>query len=74
MMNETRDIRIKKDLLEQIMRYRSELVEVMDSRRRAICFEQKTARDEYLAQVSKKEDDLWSKIRACELLIADLDE
>ncbi len=73
-MNENRDTRIKKDLLEQIMHYRGELVEVIDSRRSAAYIEQKDAREDYLAKVSKKENDLWDKIRACELLIADLDE
>ncbi len=72
-MNETRDTRLKKDLLEQIMHYRSELVEVIDSRRSAAYIDQKDAREDYLAKVSKKENDLWDKIRACELLIADLD-
>jgi hypothetical protein len=73
-MNETRDTRITKDLLEQIMHYRGELVEVMDSRRSAVYIEQKAPREEFLAKISKKENDLWDKIRACELLITDLNE
>jgi hypothetical protein len=72
-MNESRETRIKKDLLQQIMHYRGELVEVIDSRRSAAYIDQKDAREDYLAKVSKKENDLWDKIRACELLIEDLD-
>lgn len=72
-MNETKEERIKKDLLDLISSFRGDLIEVMDSRRRTLYYENPQERDEFLKEVSKKEDDLWDKIRAAELLISALD-
>jgi hypothetical protein len=73
-LNESPEVRIKKDILQMVMKYRSDLIDVMDSRRTAPHHDEPEAREEYLAAVRKKEDDIWDKIRACELLITDLDE
>lgn len=72
-MNETRDVRIKKDLLEMLTQFRSEMIDVMDSRRRAMFYDNHEEREAYLAEVSKNESALWEKITAAEVLISSLD-
>jgi hypothetical protein len=73
-MNESRDTRIKKDLLELIGDFQNELITVMDSRRRSIFMKNEEEREAYLADVDEKEADLWNKMRAAETLISALDE
>jgi hypothetical protein len=73
-LNETRETRVKKDLLEMLLNYRSEMVTIMDSRRSACFYEDPKKRDEFLAAVNKQEADLWALIHAVELIISSLDE
>jgi hypothetical protein len=73
-MNESRETRIKKDLLELLTRYRGQILDVMDSRRTACFYDDPKKRDELMAEVRKKEDDLWDLIHAVELIISSLDD
>lgn len=72
-MNESRETRLKKDLLEMLTQFRSEMIDIMDGRRRAMLYEDPEARDIYLASVAKNEANQWEKIHAAELLIHTLD-
>lgn len=72
-MNESKNDRIKKDLLELIMEYRGELIDVMDSRRRSISYPDPIEQEEFIKEVNKNEANLWEMIRAAELLINHLD-
>lgn len=72
-MNEDRQTRIKKDLLEILTDFRSEMIDIMDSRRTAIYKEDDGSRCKFLEEVEKKETVAWEKIHAAELLIRVLD-
>lgn len=72
-MNESRETRIKKDLLELLTDFRSEMIDIMDSRRTAIYKEDDGSRCKFLEEVDKKETAMWEKIHAAELLIHVLD-
>lgn len=72
-MNESRETRIKKDLLELLTDFRSEMIDIMDSRRTATYKEDDGTRCKYLEEVEKRETMAWEKIHAAELLIRVLD-
>ena len=68
-MNETRKQRIKRDLLELVAEYHSDLISVMDSRRQALVRERPSDSDALLREIDQKETELWDKIKAAELLV-----
>jgi hypothetical protein len=71
-MNETRETRIKKDLLELLVELRSEMITIMDHRRNAV-YHEGEEREAFLEHWETKENEQWEKIRAAELLIHVLD-
>lgn len=73
-MNETRETRIRNDLLEKISDFRAELIEVMDSRRTLYEGDRIPDSDEPRRLLDRREEDLWKKINAAELLIEALSQ
>ena len=71
-MNETRETRLRKDLLEHLMDLRSEIITIMDHRRNGVYYEGEE-RAAFLEHWERKENEEWEKIRAAELLIHSLD-
>jgi hypothetical protein len=69
-MNETKEVRLKRDLQELITDCHSNLVTVMDSRRQTITIEDPAERTAFLNKIEKNEASLWAKIEAANTLLS----
>lgn len=69
-MNEVPAERLKKDLSDLRGQIQSDLIRVMDKRRRGVYFDE-PERSEYLHKVDEQENTLWTKLEAVELLLKD---